>query len=462
MATEKKYILAADVGTSSVKTGLFDLSLNLVKQTRSSHDYVTRGVEVEIDPEALFASFLRSLEGIKDYLPQVAAIGFSAICPNMILMDKRGEALANGIIHLDRRSEKQGFEILERVGMEKFLSIAGNVPCPGGMTVTSLMWLRENRPDVFENVYKFGHTTTFLLRKLTGNFIIDPPNAGFNGLYDTVGNTGWSEEMCERLGFSTDILPTVRNCYEEAGRLTKEASRLTGIPEGTLVVTGGADTACAVFGAGCVADGQLLSTTGTVEAMCLCSARPSFTGKYLLRPACNPGHWHVMNLIGAGGESLNWFHRVFCRDMDKDTFFQKLLPEALKAKDTGVEMTPHLAGDRTCVSNKAAAITGLTLSTRREDILLALLKGMIKQLADGMDDFATISKLSDTIFYTGGGAQALLDLKEKIFHQFRFVPVDDCAMKGIAKLIQMAQRQDGSGGGSRRSRPRALRAGRFD
>jgi xylulokinase len=447
MAAEKKYILAADVGTSSAKTGIFDLDLNLVKQTRSCHDYIVRGVEVEIDPETLFASFLRSIEEIKEYLPHVVAMGFSAICPNMILMDKTGRALANGIIHLDRRSEKQGFEILEKVGMEKFLSIAGNVPCPGGMTVTSLMWLRENRPKVFERMHKFGHTTTFFIRKLTGNFVIDPPNAGFNGLYDTVGNTGWSEEMCDRLGFSTDILPTVRNCFEPAGRLTREASQLTGLPEGTLVATGGADTACSVFGADCVKDGQLLSTTGTVEAMCLCSARPSFTGKYLLRPACNLGHWHVMNLIGAGGESLNWYHRVFCQEMDKETFFHKFLPEAMKQSDTGagrdagalgVEMTPHLAGDRTCVANKSAAITGVTLATRREDILQALIKGLVKQLADGMDDFAKIAKLSDTIFYTGGGAQALLDLKKKRFHQFRFVPVDDCAMKGIAKLIKLA------------------------
>jgi xylulokinase len=435
---ENRYILAADVGTSSVKTGLFDLHLNLIKQTRRAHDYITRGVEAEIDPEVLFASFLRSLEDLREYLPQVVALGFSAICPNMILMDKCGQALANGIIHLDRRSEKQGFEILERVGMEKFLSIAGNVPCPGGMTVTSLMWLRENRPDLFERMHKFGHTTTFLIRKLTGDFVIDPPNAGFNGLYDTVGNTGWSDEMCERLGFSTDILPAVKNCHEPAGRLTKQAAQLTGIPEGTMVVTGGADTACAVFGAGCVADGQLLSTTGTVEAMCLCSARPSFTGKHLLRPACNPGFWNVLNLIGAGGESLNWYFRVFCHDMDKETFFHKFLPEVLTRHDAGVEMTPHLAGDRTCVANKAAVISGLTLSTAREDILLGVLKGLIRQLADGMDDFARIAHLSDTIFYTGGGAQALLDLKKRVFHPFKFVPVEDCAMKGIGKLIKIA------------------------
>jgi len=80
----------------------------------------------------------------------------------------------------------------------------------------------------------------------------------------------------------------------------------------------------------------------------------------------------------------------------------------------------------------------LTLSTGREDILLGVLKGLVRQLADGMDDFAKMSRLSDTIFYTGGGAQSLLDLKKRVFHKFHFAPVDDCAMKGIGKLVKIA------------------------
>ena len=436
MAAGKKYILAADVGTSSVKTGLFDLNLKLIKETKSSHRHIVRGVEAEIDPEELWRSFLRSLEGLKKYLPFVAAMGFSAICPNMILMDKSGNAMTNGIIHLDRRSEKQGFEILEKVGLKKFLSIAGNVPCPGGMTVTSLMWLRENKRGAFKNTYKFGHTTTFLNRKLTGNFVMDPSNAGFNGLYDTVSNSGWSEEMCHRLRFRTDLLPEIRNSYEPAGFLTSEAAKATGIPAGTLVVAGGADTACSVYGADCVADGQLLSTTGTVEAMCLCSDKPEYSGKYLLRPACNPGHWHIMTLVGAGGESLNWFHRVFCSEMDKKAFFGKFVPQALKLAGEEVTMTPYLAGDRVCVANKTSTLEGLNLATRREDILVGMLSGIIRQLADGMADFARFTKLSKTIFWTGGGAGALLDLKKKTFSGFQFIPVENSAMRGIAKLIK--------------------------
>jgi len=115
--------------------------------------------------------------------------------------------------------------------MEKFLSIAGNVPARG-MTVTSLMWLRKTgpRPLPTPQIRPYHHVSDSQTHR---QFRHRSSNAGFNGLYDTVGNTGWSEEMCHLLGFSTDLLATVRNCNEEAGRLTEEASRLTGLPEGT-------------------------------------------------------------------------------------------------------------------------------------------------------------------------------------------------------------------------------------
>ncbi len=438
-----QYILGIDCGTSSVKTGLFDLDMNLVAETRSPHSYITNGLAVEIDPNELFASFLRSLEGLREYLPNVKAMGFSGLCPDLILMDEQGNSLDNGIIHLDRRSEKQGLEIVEKFGEERFISIAGNVPCPGGMSITSLMWMRDNKPEIYNKAYKFGHTTSYFIARLTGNFVIDPTNAGFNGLFDTVGMTGWSEEICETFDIRRDILPEIKMCYEEAGRITPEAAKITGLPEGILVIAGGGDTACSVYGAGCDTNGTLLNSTGTVEVMAMCTDKPHATGRYLLRPACNDGHWVVMNLIGAGGESLNWFYDNFCREMSKSEFFDEYLPSLLGKLDTDVLMTPYLAGDRCSVINKAATVTGLTLATSRDDMLVGLVKGMIGQLKDGMDDFQRFAgKLDDTIYFTGGGAGALFDYKRQMFPQFSFEGVDNSAMKGIGRLIHEAYEKE--------------------
>ena len=170
-----------------------------------------------------------------------------------------------------------------------------------------------------------------------------------------------------------------------------------------------------------------------------------------------------MNIIGAGGESLNWFYRVFCNDMSRETFFEEYLPGVLEnytgtytdgtksdagagaAAGTGVAgaasgaaFLPYLAGDRNSIIDKQAVFSGLTLDTTREQMLYAVVRGLISQLWDGMDVYRKISRLSDKIYYTGGGSSALRRYKEKVFSDFSFEMVDNCAMKGIAKLTGMA------------------------
>ncbi len=434
---KQQYILGADMGTSSVKAGIFDLDGNLVQSARSAHNYIANGKFVDIDPEECYKSLLNVLKELKDYLPKVVAMGFSVLCPNMIFMDKEGKPLAHGIIHLDRRSEPQGKRIAEVIGMDKFTSVSGNVPCPGGMSVTSLLWTMENRPEIYKKAHKLGHTNTFLLKRLTGEWAIDPSNASFNGLYDTFAyKKEWRRDFCEALGVDMDKLPAIRWSWETAGRVSPEAAAATGLPAGIPVVTGGGDTACAVYGSGCTEDGQMLNSTGTVEVMALCVKTPFYDPKFVFRTAVIPNRWVSMNIIGAGGESLNWFYRVFCKDMTKEEFFNKYLPDVLGQTETHLEsFTPHLAGDRTCVADKQAVLSGLTLASSRETILKSVVDGMIAQLQAGMDTFKEKSDLSDLIYYTGGGSKSLMDYKCRHFPKFRFEEVNECALKGIVKLI---------------------------
>lgn len=436
---KREYILGVDVGTSSVKAGIFDLDGGLLHLARSAHRYVVDGKCVDIDPEELFKSFLRALKGLEEHLPHVVAMGFSVLCPNMIFMDRDGNALAPGIIHLDRRSEAQGLRIADIIGLDRFTGVTGNIPCPGGMSVTSLLWTKEHRPDVYNKAYKFGHTNTFFLKRLVDRFVVDPANASFIGLYNTLEYSDWNLDFCHALGIDTGKLPEISFSWKVAGKLKKDMADLTGIPEGIPVVTGGGDTACAVYGSGCTEDGQLLNSTGTVEVMALCVANPFYDEKFVFRTSVIPRRWVSMNIIGAGGESLNWFYNTFCPEMDKDAFFTKYLPEALNTDFHGSEeFTPHLAGDRVCIGDKQAVLSGLNLGSTRPAILKALVDGMMNQLLRGMDTFRQRSNLSDLIYFTGGGSKSLMDYKKKVFSGFRFEEVHECAIRGIASLVRDA------------------------
>jgi xylulokinase len=436
---KRELILGADIGTSSVKVQVFNEALDVLAESKHSHIYQATGNQVEMDGEMLFSSFLQALRPLGAYLSDVVALGFSVLCPGLFCMTQSGALLRPGIIHLDRRSEKQGLELAAKVGEDQFFKITGNLPYPGGVSVTSIQWIRENEPDVFRKTYKFGHTNTLFLKKLTGVWGIDPTNASFTGLYDTVGFTDWSFDLCRIIGIPVKKLPPVIPSAAVTGYLTREAAKWTGLRQGIPVIMGAADTACATFGAGAVEDGQLMNSTGTVEVMVLCTERPYYDRKFLLRTHVIPNRWMVMNIIGAGGESLNWAHKVFFSDLTSQQFFEEKLPAILvESGEAGITFTPHLAGDRMSIKNKTGILTGLTLATTREDILFGIVRGLIKQLEEGMATYRKISRLSDIIYYTGGGSIVLKRYKEKMFSGFKFEMVDNCALKGVGKLIHMA------------------------
>lgn len=438
---KRELILGADIGTSSVKVGIYDTAMNVVAESKRAYAYIVSGNKVDMDGDVLFQSFLDALEPLKEHLDDVIAIGFSVLCPGLFCMTQKGELLRPGIIHLDRRSEKQGLEIAERIGEENFLEITGNSPHPGGMSVTSMQWIKENEPEIYSKTYKFGHTNTLFVKKLTGEWGIDPTNASFTGLYDTVGFTDWNDDLCNKIGISREMLPPVIASADIAGYLSEEGARVTGLKKCIPIIMGAADTACAAYGAGVIEDGQLMNSTGTIEVMVMSIDKPhyNYSKQFLLRTHVIPGKWILMNIVGAGGESLKWVHKEFFREMSPRQYFDEVLPEILiKCDNGGVAFTPHLAGDRTSIRNKAGILSGLTLGTTREHILYAVVHGIIKQLDDGMNTFKKISNLSDTIFYTGGGSSVLKNYKNKVFKDFKLQLVDNCAMKGICKLIMLA------------------------
>ena len=104
----------------------------------------------------------------------------------------------------------------------------------------------------------FGHTNTFILKRLTGEWRIDPSNASFIGLYNTIKASTWDLDIITDLALDHNKVPPIFPSGEVAGKISREASEVTNITSGTPVVTGAGDTACAALGAGIVNEGDIL------------------------------------------------------------------------------------------------------------------------------------------------------------------------------------------------------------
>jgi sugar (pentulose or hexulose) kinase len=360
-------------------------------------------------------------------------------------MDVNGNPLRPIILHLDRRSYKQAQWALQKVGEAKFLNIAGNLPIPGGISATSLLWIRDHEPEIYaKKDICFGHAVTFFMKRLTDRFLIDPSNASFTGLYDTVGYGDWDERLYGPLEIERHKLPDVLMSTAIAGELIDKAARVLGLPKNIPVNIGANDTTCATIGAGVTEAGDMMNTSGTVEILVLCLDKPIVSKNHLLRTHAYPRRWLAMRTVGAGGASLEWFRNNFCKEMTKETFYEEYLKNVLTPnKVPEARFYPYLTGDRHRIKRKSGAFTRMTLNTNRDELLLALAHGIISFQIESISEWKKSAELSNEIFHVGGGASgAYTEYKQNILNDFRFVQLGETTMAGASKLAIEAAKKN--------------------
>ena len=434
-------ILAIDVGTQSLRACVIDPNLSVLErqQVPYSPQIISRD-KVEIDAETLWDALVEACSKLK-HRDRVKVITFSTLCPSLLPMDGDGKPLRPIILHLDRRSYRQAQWALNKVGEEKFLNIAGNLPVPGGISVTSLLWIRDHEPAIYSKKdVCFGHAVTFFLKRFTDRFVIDPSNASFTGLYDTVGYGDWDERLYGPLGIDRRKLPDVLMSTAVAGELVDKTAKILGLPENIPVNIGANDTTCATVGAGVTEAGEIMNTSGTVEILVLCLANPIVSRNHLLRTHAYPGRWLAMRTVGAGGASLEWFRNNFCKEMTRETFYEEYLRKVLTPhKVPEARFYPYLTGDRHRIKRKSGAFTRMTLNTNRDDLLLALAHGIITFQIDSVAEWKKSVALSKDIYHVGGGASdAYNGYKQSMLRDFRFVQLGETTLAGAAKLAEIA------------------------
>jgi xylulokinase len=430
-------ILAIDVGTQSLRACIIDTGLSMLERQQIHYaPQVKSRDRVEIDAEILWDALVQACGGLK-HKAGVKAITLSTLCPSLLPMDADGHPLHPIILHLDRRSYQQAQWALQKVGERQFLAVAGNLPIPGGISVTSLLWIRDHEPEIYwKKDVCFGHAVTFFVKRLTQRFVIDPSNASFTGLYNTVGYGDWDDRLLGPLAIDRNKLPEVILSTSIAGELIDSAAGRLGLPRKIPVVIGANDTTCAAVGAGVTEGGDLMNTSGTVEILVLCLEKPIVSKNHLLRTHAYPGRWLAMRTVGAGGASLEWFRINFCKEMSRETFYEQYLKDVLSSNTVPeARFHPFLAGDRHRLRRKSGAFTRLTLKTTREDVLLALIHGIISFQIASLSEWRRQVPLKDQIRHVGGGASdAYTGYKQRMLKSYRFVQLGETTLTGAATL----------------------------
>jgi glycerol kinase len=368
-------ILVVDVGTSGVRSG--------VVQPDSSIDHV-HFVEVlptspapafvELDPVAIARATLEVAQHALHGAGEVQGIAVANQRASVIVWDRRtGEPVGPGI----------GWQDLRTVGMCLALKEQGITLAPNESATKLAMLLDMADPERSRDLC-FGTVDTWVLWTLSGGtlHVTDSTNAGMTGLRLADG-TGWDDGILEALRIPARVLPEVVDSSGSVG----EASVLEGSP--TICGIAG-DQQASLIGQGCTLPGMTKATFGTGAMLdcCIGHVRPAFIrrGAAGTFPICawqRAGHitWGVEAIMLSAGSCVEWL-RDDLGVIDSAASSDEI---AASCEDTGdVWFVPALVGMGTPVWDFGARGTfvGITLGTKRSEIVRAVLEGIAHRGAD--------------------------------------------------------------------------------
>ncbi len=437
-------ILAVDVGTTSMKMGVFTGSGNeLVLHREFSRSYdinvYNGGIFGDIEQEKWKRAFLEGCSELRESIPDVDAVAFSGTTPGLSAMDEDGLALYPAILMLDQRSRKQAAEIIETVGLETILAETANMPVAGGCSLASILWLKENEPEVFRKTACFGHSNTYMAKWLSGNFAIDPSSASLSALYNTVKNDlTWNEKIASTFGLSVERLPRLIPSFESAGTVLPNLAKALGFGKCPEVIVGGNDAVLAAYDAGVREPGEAINVNGTCEITLVCLPRCCPSVEYNIRAHVVPDRWLTLYVMNAGGKAFEWFQSVFCTEMQAESFWNDFVPKAVDRwvnRESTVRYVPFLMGSRYSLEPLKASFTGMTHETTREELLAALVRGLYEYQRAHLREISLEVPLKREIFVTGGAVNpVLLRAKEKWMRGCRYIPREQSSLRGAALL----------------------------
>jgi xylulokinase len=412
-------LLGLDVGTSGCKAVVF--SEHAVLLASASREYpvdLPRPGWAEQDIEAVWRLALESMAEVVAAagVREVAAVGLSVHGEAVTPVDSAGRPLRPTILGMDTRTDAQNTWLRERFGPKAIFERTG-MPVHTVNTLPKLLWIREHEPALWAQADRFLLVEDFLIARMTGRAVISDCLASRTQLFDLSAGS-WSNEMLEALELSPERLAEVAPSGTVAGRLAVELADGLGLADAPLVVTGGHDQACGALGVGLTEPGLAMVSTGTAEVVevALGSAlvsEPLYEGNISVYRATVPGLFLAMTLNHSGGLALRWFRDGFCEPQlaraaagEGDAY--DLMLEGASAGPTGLLVLPHFAGAGTPTFDTASkgAIVGLTFSTTRADLAVAILEGLTYELRLNLDLLREGGVAIDVLRAIGGGARS--------------------------------------------------------
>lgn len=404
---EAPLILTLDVGTSSLRTMLFDrrgralhgLGARVTYDVRS-----TTGGGVELDADQIVESIATAIDELLHQCgplsAKIGAVAGDTFWHNLISLDREGRALSPIFTWADTRATAAAEQLKQELDERAVHRRTGCV-LHASYWPAKLRWLAAEQPDLVRRTTHWASIGEYLQYRFLGKLRCSVSMASGTGLLDQ-HTRRWDEELIAALPLQPEQLSPLTDGTQPVGALRSEFARrwpaLAGIP--WFPIAG--DGACSNVGSGCTSRDRLALMIGTSGALRVCfPAADTETHWGLWCYHANQDYFLLGGALSNGGLLWEWLQRTL-RLPD---------PEATEAAlagtvpdGHGLTVLPFLAGERSPNWNghARAAFVGVSLNTQPLDFVRAGLEAVSYRFALIYDLLRTIVPGSPQVIANGG------------------------------------------------------------
>jgi xylulokinase len=383
-------VIGLDIGTSSTKVVAVDASGTVVA-TRSGPHGTSQPRPGWFEQDAQAVWWEQSCELLRELLADervsgavIRAVGPSGIGPCLLVCDRAGTPLRPAILYgIDMRASAEVAELTERLGEAAILARAGSALSSQAVG-PKLWWLRRHEPDTWTRTARWFTASSFLVHRLTGEYLIDHHTASqFDPMYD-IRAQSWASDWAAELSPGVP-LPRLAWPGEIAGLVTARAAAATGLPPGTPVLAGTVDAWAEAHSVGVRQPGDLMIMYGST--LFLVGVDPA------ARP--HPGLWLTAGLTPdsgtlAAGMATSGLVATWVADTARLPVGELIAAasEVTPGAD-GLVLLPYFAGERSPLFDPEArgVAFGLTLAHTPAHLMRAALEAVAMGVRHNLEAF---------------------------------------------------------------------------
>ena len=409
MPDKSSYILALDIGTSSVRSALYDFGAEVLPQTMVKNErlfVLTDEGGAEIDAEIAFNQIVEAIDDVlqktENLNGEIEYAAVSSFWHSLVGIDAKGKPTTKVFGWAENRSAKYVNALREKLNENAIHNRTG-ARFHSSFWTAKLLWLRKDFPGVFRKTAKWLSFSDFVGLRLFDDSATSVSMASGTGIFD-IRSLIWDKELLKFLEIKTENLPETVEEDSHSFQLNKKYSKRWARLQNAKWFPAIGDGAANNIGAGCVKKTKAALMIGTSGAM-----RVAYAGE---PPDQIPsGLWCyridrkrviIGGALSDGGGLYRWLKDTL-RINEIDDIVENQIENRPPAAH-GLVFLPFVAGERSPGYNEAAkgAILGLHSGTDAVDIVQAALESVAFRFAEIYEQLNDVAHIKEII--ASGGA----------------------------------------------------------